>query len=161
MKPALSITGALVVLIAGAILRYQDLITNAFLIAAAVVIGFLLLSWAFGIGMTEIHKRAFIPRPWTAEAAEAMAQTLPAVQRAKLLQQAQHSRDRIWFAATLWGGLPYTALLVIYFWPLSLLGWLLSIIAGLGLGGALLPIVYRVLVHELWPWVRDRFLREA
>lgn len=174
MKPVtLSITGALVALIAGAILRYQDLISNQFLITAAVVVGFWLLACAFGIGMTEIHKRAFIPRPWTVEAAHAMAEShaFPAImhteqsaaeqaeRKRKLLAQAQQARDRIWFAATLWGGAPYTALLVIYFWPHTLLSFLLTVIAGVGLGGALLPIVYRLLINDLWPWMRARFLR--
>lgn len=61
----LTIGGALSVLIGGAILRYQNLITDEFLILAALVLFFMCASYGVSWGATEAYKRLYHhPKRW-------------------------------------------------------------------------------------------------
>lgn len=61
----LTIGGALSLLIGGAILRYQDLITDDFLILTALVLFFMVASYGVSWGATEAYKRLYHhPKRW-------------------------------------------------------------------------------------------------
>ena len=128
----LTIAAALTALVVAYIARVQGLLSDAFALESVIVAGYLLLCWAFGIGATEFIKRKFIPRPWDTSAAG----------------------DSIWTVACTAGGVPFAVLLLARYWPPSFEGAVLIILAGLGLGGGVLPFVYDFIAHTLWPLLR-------
>ena len=132
-----SIAVALTALVVAYIARVQGLLTDAFALESLVVSSYMTLCWAFGIGATEVYKRKRIPRPW----------------------DTPEAKDSIWIAATCFGGGPYAALLLARYWPPTAEGALLILLAGLGLGGGILPFVYRFLAGTLWPALRRMLVR--
>lgn len=177
MKTGLTLGGIVLLALGAWMARITDLVTDEQLITAFVnvgaVFGFTWLAWIWGGGVTEFQKRAPLPRllrippPWTARAALTMfeetyghpAPARPAElrERMRLLKHAEWAKGMIYFASCMNGGVTLVMLLAGYFgWPITFLGWLLLIVYGIGVGGLLLPTVYQVVVHNLWPWVRAR-----
>lgn len=172
----LTIGGVLLTALGTLLARFTGLVTdeqllNAF-VAFGVVVGFTLLAWIWGAGITEFQKRTPLPKPfripppWTKRAAlemfeERVGHVAPGDpdevrQRMELLKHADKMRGMIYFASCMNGGITLCLLLKGYFEPATFIGWMLLIIYGQGVGGLMLPTVYQVVVHELWPRLRAK-----
>lgn len=166
MKTTLTIGGAIALAIGTLLARATDLVTDAQLTSAAIVIGFTVLSWIWGAGLTEFIKRWRVPRPWTVASAlemfaeeyghEAPRDPKELRQRKSLLAQAEKSRRWIYFHACVNGGVTLAFLIAGHFTPDTLIGRSLTLIYGLGVGGLALPTVYTVVMRDLWPWLTRR-----
>lgn len=184
MKAKLTIGGVIVTALGTLAARLTGLVTDEQLIAGfvavVVVIGFTLLAWLWGAALTELQKRMpahwqapfrwiRIDRPWTPRTAQLMFEerhgspaprdTASLRDRKALFRQAEKARDLIYFASCMNGGITLIISLWLHFQPATPLGRFLTIIYGLGIGGLLLPTIYRVAVHEAWPALRRRWRR--
>lgn len=166
MKTSITIAGAIALALGTLLARAADLVTDAQIGDAAIVIGFTLLAWVWGAGLTEFTKRWKIKRPWTVAGAlemfaeqhghQAPKDAKELRQRKALLAQAEKSRWWIYVNAVANGGVTLAFLVVGHFAPETLIGRSLAIIYGLGVGGFALPTIYNIVMNDLWPWLTRR-----
>lgn len=127
------IRSAATVIAASLLYQARDLVSDKVLILAGAVGGLTVLCWLFGIGLTEIYKRAKHPDRKTWKTDEV--------------------RNSLWLVATAFSGIPLTVLMLMYFWPPTAFGGALITVASVG-AGSLQPFVYNFISDILWPMIR-------